>query len=238
MYYKSQNSRNYCSKPIRTFNINAHFIAPNPPTSFNPQSICPCIDPSTYVGPFSSVIGDVTIGNNVFVAPNVSIRADEGTPFFIGSNTNIQDGVILHGLAHGRVRQDGKLYSIYIGEKVSCAHGCIIHGPCKLENNVFVGFHAIVFNAIVGEGSYISLNALVTGGIKIGRNRFVPAGAIIDTQAKANVLGPVPGDVVEFAEEVQHVNQEFPCSYAFQFGATRCSCGLACDPNTIREILD
>ncbi|GAA3325448.1 hypothetical protein GCM10020331_057390 [Ectobacillus funiculus] len=34
------------------------------------------------------------ITDNVYVAPNVSIRADEGTPFYIGSNTNLQDGVI------------------------------------------------------------------------------------------------------------------------------------------------
>ncbi len=232
------NLNDFSGRPIRTFNINAHFIASNPPTSFNPRSIYPRIHKTAFVGPFSSIIGDVSIGENVFIAPNVSIRADEGTPFHIGSNTNIQDGVILHGLEHGRVLHNGKEYSIYIANEVSCAHGCIIHGPCKLENRVFVGFHAIVLNAIVGEGSYISINALVTGGIRIAPNRFVPPGAIIETQEQADALGPVPADQEEFAEEVQHINQQFPPAYSLHFGSTRCSCGLACDCHTVKAILE
>jgi carbonic anhydrase/acetyltransferase-like protein (isoleucine patch superfamily) len=220
-------------RPAGPLNLFAHFIGPNPKTSFNPKSVMPSVDPTSFVGPFSVIIGDVTIGRNVFIAPNVSIRADEGTPFHIGSNTNIQDGVILHGLKDGRVIVNDRKFSIYIGEKVSCTHGCIIHGPCKLGNNVFVGFHAIILNAIIGEGSYISTNALVTGGVRLAPNRFVPAGAIIDTQAKADGLGPVPENDKEFALEVQHVNQEFPSAYSLMFGSVRCSCGLACDAGSV-----
>ena len=238
MYFSLERKKDVSGECIRTFNLNAHFIAPNPPTSFNPRSIWPRLHPTAYVGPFSSVIGDVRIGENVFIAPNVSIRADEGTPFYIDSNTNIQDGVILHGLEHGRVLFNGQGYSIYIGKEVSCTHGCIIHGPCKLGDRVFVGFHAIVLNAIVGEGSYISTNALVTGGIRIAQNRYVPAGAIIETQDQANALGSVPESQEEFAQEVQHVNQQFPRAYSFLFGKTKCSCGLACDCHSIHAILD
>lgn len=233
--------QNFCcsrEKANATFNINAHFIGPNPPTTFNPESVSPSLDPSVYVGSFSSIIGDVTIGENGFIAPNVSIRADEGFPFYIGSDANIQDGVILHGLEHGRVIHRGKRYSIYIGNQVSCTHGCIIHGPCKIGDRSFVGFHAIVLNAIIENGCYISTNALITGGIRIKSERFVPAGAIIDTQEKADALGPVPKDPAEFALEVQHVNQEFPNAYSLLFGPTRCSCGLACDPKTIHDVLE
>lgn len=220
-------------EPSKTFNINAHFIAPNPPTSFAPKSVPPTVDPTAYVGPFSSIIGDVTVGENVFIAPNVSIRADEGTPFYIGPGTNLQDGVILHGLAEGKVTHDNRKYSIYIGSHVTCAHGCMIHGPCKLGSHTFVGFNSIVFNAIVSPGCYISINALVTGGIKIAANRYVPAGSVIDTQAKADRLGPVPESDRDFAKEVLHINGEFPGAYALLFGSTRCSCGLACDPSTL-----
>ncbi len=238
MNLKSCNPCGRSCERAQTFNINAHFIAPNPPTSFHRKSVSPSVDSTAYIGPFSSVIGDVIIKENVFIAPNVSIRADEGTPFFIDANTNIQDGVILHGLLQGRVIHCGKKYSIYIGKYVSCAHGCIIHGPCKIENYVFVGFHSVVLNAIIEEGCYISHNVLVTGGVRIQSNRFIPAGALIDTQEKADALGPVPGSQAEFAKEVQNVNQEFPNSYSLQFGAIRCSCGLACDPETIQDVLD
>jgi carbonic anhydrase/acetyltransferase-like protein (isoleucine patch superfamily) len=160
---------------------------------------------------------------------NVSIRADEGTPYYIGSNTNIQDGVILHGLVDRRIQIGGKSYSVFIGKEVSVAHVALIHGPCYIADNIFVGFNAIVYNAIVGKGSFISFNAVVTNGVQIPPNRFIPPGANIDTQEKADALLPVPKDSKEFARGVQRVNQKFPASYHFLFGNNRCSCGIAFD---------
>jgi carbonic anhydrase/acetyltransferase-like protein (isoleucine patch superfamily) len=216
----SHNSSDCCFEP---------FISPNPITSFNPVSHYPIIDKTSFISQFSSVIGDVTIRNNVYVAPNVSVRADEGTPFYVGSNTNLQDGVILHGLLNRKIKVKDKSYSIFIGKEVTIAHRALIHGPCFIGDKVFVGFNAIVYNAIVGKGSFISYNAVVTNGVRIPPNRFVPPGAHIDTQAKADALSPVPEDSTEFAFEVQRVNQEFPASYHVLFGKNRCSCGFAFD---------
>lgn len=205
------------------------FISPNPVTSFNPVPHVPKIDKSSFISPFSSVIGDVAIRNNVYVAPNVSVRADEGTPFYVGSNTNLQDGVILHGLLNRKVTVGEKSYSIFIGNKVTIAHRALVHGPCYIGNNVFVGFNSIVYNAIVGKDSFISYNAVVTNGVRVPANRFVPPGAHIDSQEKADALPPVPKDSQEFAYEVQKVNQAFPASYHLLFGKNRCSCGFAYD---------
>lgn len=216
----SSHNHSHCFEP---------FISPNPITSFNPVQRYPKIDETVFVSQFSSVIGDVTIKNNVYVAPNVSIRADEGTPFYIGSNTNIQDGVILHGLLDRRISVGSKGYSIFIGNQVTIAHGALVHGPCFIADKVFVGFNAIVYNAIVGKGSFISYNAVVTNGVRIPPNRFVPPGANIDSQEKANALSRVPEDSKEFAREVQRVNQEFPASYHLLFGENRCSCGISYD---------
>ncbi|MED1229738.1 carbonate dehydratase [Bacillus nakamurai] len=159
------------------------------------------------------------IKDNGYVAPNVTIRADEGTPFYIGSNTNLQDGVILHGLLKQFVSIDGKAYSIYIGNNVCIGHDALIHGPCYIGNNTFVGFKAIVFNAIVGNGSFVSYNAVITNGVRIATNRFVPPGADIDTQEKANKLRRVTEEEREFIREVQRVNQEFPASYKALFSS-------------------
>lgn len=191
------------------------------------MSVCA---PQRLCGAFSSVIGDVTVKENVFIAPLVSVRADEGTPFLIGRDSNLQDGVILHGLEHGSVTVRGREYSIFIGSRVSCAHGSIIHGPCMLGDDVFIGFSAIVFGAVVGAGSYISAGALVTGGVTLAEKRFVAPGMIVDTQPEADALPCAPKDLSEFAAEVIHVNTEFPRAYSLMFGPTRCSCGLACDP--------
>ncbi len=220
-------------KPIGPTNLYTYFIGENPITSFNPVSRYPQISESTFIGPFSSVIGDVIIKDNVFVAANVVLRADEGTPFYIGYNSNIQDGVIFHGLRDVKYSVNGTGYSIYIGNKVSITHGALIHGPAIVGNNTFVGFNSIVFNAIVEDNCYIDTGAIVTGGIRIAENRYVPIGAIIDTQAKADGLLEVPKEKSGFSGKVIKVNVELSEAYDLKFGDTRCSCGLSCNHNTL-----
>ena len=72
--------------------------------------------------------------------------------------------------------------------------------------------------AIVEKGAFISYDAVVTNGVRIVAHRFVPPGANIDTQEKADSLSRVPKDSEEFAIEVQRVNQEFPASYHLLLG--------------------
>lgn len=216
-------------------NLFARFIASNPRTSFTPTAATPKIDATAFVGPFATVIGDVRIGRNVFIGPTAVVRADEGTPFFIGDNTNLQDGVILHGLLDEKVKVDGLRFSIYVGAGVTCAHGALVHGPVAVGDHCFIGFNAIVFDAILETGVYVSTAAVVTGGVRVAAGRFVPPSAVIDTQAKADALARVPVDREEFAREVQRVNREFPGSYALHFGSVRCSCGIACDRKSGRR---
>ena len=44
------------------------------------------------------VNGSVTIGEMIFVARGASIYGDEGQPIFVGDYSNVQDGVVIHGL--------------------------------------------------------------------------------------------------------------------------------------------
>ncbi|WP_236692782.1 hypothetical protein [Aneurinibacillus tyrosinisolvens] len=102
--------------PRGPFNLFVRFISPNPKTTFNPKKHFPKISKTAFVSPFSSVIGNVIIKENVYIAPTTSIRADEGTPFFIGSNTNIQDGVI---------REFPPSYHLLFGKhRCSCGIAC------------------------------------------------------------------------------------------------------------------
>lgn len=219
---------NYSGSQNGPYNIYSYYVGYNPPTSVNPYPKFPRIHNKAFLSPFTFVVGDVTIGSNTYVGPFVSIRADEGTPFYIGSNSNLQDGVILHGLKNRYIEKDTNKYSIYIGNKVSCAHGSLIHGPCRIDDGVFVGFKAIIYNAMIGEGSFIASGAVVTNGVTLKPNSFVPPGASIDTQEKADKLALAPQTEEEFAKEVQRVNQEFPAAYSLYFGKNKCSCGLAC----------
>lgn len=212
----------------RPLNLYSYFLGYSPPTSVNPYPKFPTIHQQAYLSPFTYVVGDVTIHSQTYVGPFVSIRADEGTPFYIGRASNLQDGVVLHGLKNKYVQKNNKQYSVYIGNRVSIAHGALIHGPCAIEDDVFVGFKSIVYNATIAKGSFISTGAVVTNEVVLRPNSFVPPDAYIDTQAKADSLSSVPQTEEEFAKQVQRVNEEFPAAYSLFFGKNKCTCGLTC----------
>jgi carbonic anhydrase/acetyltransferase-like protein (isoleucine patch superfamily) len=180
------------------------------------EPIEPRIAQSSHISQTAVVIGDVDIGENVYVAPAVSIRGDEGAPIFVGNETNVQDGVIMHALLHQHVRVDGRDYAIYIGDKVCCAHGAIIHGPCFVGHNTFIGFNAVIFKAEVGMDCAVLHNAVVTGGVKIPDGRMVPIAQVVDTQEKADALPPITDDLRSLKEEVVEVNIEFARGYREQ----------------------
>jgi carbonic anhydrase len=230
------NYKNANVNPTAPTNEYSYLITSNPPTSFNPISVYPTIDKTAFIGAFSSIIGDVRIGKEVFVSCSVTIRADEGTPFYIGDRSNIQDGVTFHGLKEKKFTVNKKQYSIYIGNEVSIAHGALIHGPCIVGNNTFVGFNAIIFNSIVEDGCYIDLGAIITNGVRIPANSYVPVGAVIDTQAKANALIRISEADENFAKNVIKTNIELSQAYSLKFGDIKCSCGICCDSSTFKNL--
>lgn len=193
-------------------------IMPNPHTSFTPQRFIPNVMSGSAIHPQASVIGNVVISPKVNVAPFASIRGDEGTPIFIGQGTNVQDGVIIHGLKDGKVLHNNAEYSVYIGENTSLAHQAQIHGPAKLGNNVFAGMQSFVFKSEIGDNVVIEPAAKVIG-VKVASNRYVPAGEIIKTQEQADKLPIIDENYSnkELNHEVVEVNKEFANSYPINY---------------------
>ena len=71
---------------------------------------------TSYVHGRAVVIGRVVTGEHVHIAAGASVRADEGSPFFLGSNTNVQDGVVIHALKDRRVLVGGEEWAVYVGK--------------------------------------------------------------------------------------------------------------------------
>ncbi len=161
---------------------------------------------SAYVHPNASLIGRIVLGKRVHVAAEASIRADEGTPFYIGDDTNVQDGVVIHALKKKWVRVSEQQWAVYVGKNVSLAHQALIHGPCFVGDNSFVGFKAVVHDSIVGKGCYIGIGAVVVG-VEIPDEKYIPHGAIIDSQEKVRLLGKVTAMHQHFNEDVVEVNK-------------------------------
>lgn len=128
------------------------------------EGTAPIISPSAFVHASAVVIGRVTLGDEVSVWPNTTLRGDEGR-IEIGDQSNIQDGTTVH--------MTGGLSETFVGARVTVGHNCILHG-CRIEDEVLIGMGAIVMdNVVVGSGSLIGAGTLVTA------NRVIPPGSLV-----------------------------------------------------------
>lgn len=126
--------------------------------------------PSCRLSPFATIVGDVTLGDEVSVFAGAHIRGD-AAPIAIGARTNIQENCSLH-VSGGT--------PLTIGEGVTVGHGAIVHG-CTIADHVLVGMGSIVMDdAEIGEYSLVGAGALVTE-----RKKFPPRSLIIGSPARA-----------------------------------------------------
>jgi carbonic anhydrase len=199
-------------------------IMANAVTPWNPEPTEPVIDPTAFVHPQASVIGNVTIGANVMISPMASVRSDEGMPIFVGDNSNIQDGVVLHALEtideegepveKNLVEVGGEKYAVYVGENVSLAHQSQIHGPAYVGNGTFIGMQALVFKAKVGDNCVLEPKSAAIG-VTIPDGRYISAGTVITSQAEADKLPNVTDDYAyrHTNEAVVYVNTHLAEGY-------------------------
>ena len=59
------------------------------------DGVRPQVDPSSFVHPTASVIGDVEIGKHCYIGPHASQRGDFGR-IVLEDGVNVQDGCIAH----------------------------------------------------------------------------------------------------------------------------------------------
>lgn len=143
----------------------------------------PDIDHSVFIAPNACVIGDVTIKANTSIWFNAVLRADE-VSIQIGSCTNIQDGVIIHGDTE---------QNVVIGNNVTIGHGAIIHG-CVIEEGALIGMGAVVLDgAVIESGALVAAGAVVSPGKRVSANTLwagVPAKQIreLDSESVASLL--------------------------------------------------
>lgn len=170
----------------------------------NPNGQFPKVSNKAWIFDTALIIGNVIIEENVFVGPNTVIRADEpGSSVTIQRNCNVQDNVVIHSLSNSEVK---------IGNNTSLAHGCIVHGPCKIGENCFVGFGAVVFDCDLGEDTLV-LHRAVVRGVEILPHKVVPDGTVITDQKNASLLEDITTNFAEFKKSVVRGNLELVNGY-------------------------
>lgn len=151
----------------------------------------PQVDSLANVHPLAQVVGDVHVQGNAAIALGVSVRADQGANFWIGSGSILQEGVAIYGLSQGKVLgEDQAPYTIWLGEQVVLTHKVLIQGPAYLGSGCFVGFRSTLFNARLGQGCVVMMHALVQD-VEIPPGKFVASGSVITRQEQADRLPDV-----------------------------------------------
>lgn len=130
------------------------------------RGIEPKFGKNCFLAENATIVGEVTIGDDCSIWFNAVVRGDVNS-IVIGDQTNIQDGVVIHGT----YQKAGTV----IGSKVSIGHNAIVHG-CTIEDRVLIGMGAIVMDhAVVKSGSVIAAGAVVLSGTII-ESGFIYAG--------------------------------------------------------------
>lgn len=158
--------------------------------------ISPEVKATAQVHERAVVRGNVYLGERVMVAPGASLRGEQDRLVWVSREVQIQDGVVVHGVDTGHHQElmtepvvivNGHYYGVYIGEGVALAHQCQVGGPASVGAGTYVGMQSLIYRATVGKNCVIEPKALVMG-VNIADDRYVPAGALITTQAAAEDL--------------------------------------------------
>ncbi|MFC7878814.1 gamma carbonic anhydrase family protein [Isoptericola sp. NPDC057391] len=117
----------------------------------------PDIDPTAWVAPTATIVGNVRIGARASVFYGAVLRGDMDA-IVLGEGSNIQDNCVVH--------TDTGVPAT-IGAGVGVGHGAIIHGATVGDGSL-VGMGATLLNnAVVGEGAFVAAGALVREGQEI-----------------------------------------------------------------------
>jgi carbonic anhydrase/acetyltransferase-like protein (isoleucine patch superfamily) len=130
------------------------------------QGKIPVISEDVWVDPTAVVIGDVEIGSGSSIWPLVVVRGDIHQ-IKIGTNTNIQDGSVVH-VTHDSSFNPGGFPPI-LGDNITVGHKVMLHG-CTIGDNCLIGMGAVVMDGAVIESQVV-----------LGAGSLVPGGKVLES---------------------------------------------------------
>ena len=117
----------------------------------------PKIHPTAFVAPTAAIMGDVTVGEDASIWYHTVLRGDMA-PIVIGSQSNIQDGTIVHVDAG---------VPCTVGERVAVGHRVILHG-CIVGDDCLIAMGSVLLNGVtIGSGSVVAAGAVVPEGMQV-----------------------------------------------------------------------
>jgi phenylacetic acid degradation protein/carnitine operon protein CaiE len=138
------------------------------------EGFIPVVKSSSFIHPEASVIGDVIIGENVYVGPGAAIRGDWGR-IIIEDGCNVQENCVIH-MFPGT--------TVYLKKGAHIGHGAIIHG------------------GTIGENSLIGMNAVIMDDVEIGQESIIGALCFVPAKMKIPPRSLVVGNPAKIIKEV------------------------------------
>lgn len=136
----------------------------------------PTVDPSAFIAPTASLVGDVVVEANASVWYGAVVRGDY-SQVIIREGANVQDGAVIHG-------PPGE--PTVIGSGSTVAHNCVVHGAVLEEECL------IANGAIVLDGARVGARCLVAAGSVVSSGMDVPPGMLVagvPAQVKREIAG-------------------------------------------------
>lgn len=140
--------------------------------SFN--GFIPVVKTSSFIHPQASVIGDVIIGENVYIGPGAAIRGDWGR-IIIEDGCNVQENCVIH-MFPGT--------TVYLKKAAHIGHGAIIHG------------------GTIGENCLIGMNSVIMDDVEIGKESIIGALCFVPSKMNIPSRSLVVGNPAKIIKEV------------------------------------
>jgi len=153
----------------------------------------PVIKESSFIHPLAYVIGNVIIGENVYVGPGAAIRGDWGQ-IVIEDGCNVQENCTIHMFP-------GTVTILKKGAHIG--HGAIIHGG-RIGENCLIGMNSVIMDDVIIEKESI-----------IGALSFVPAKMNIPSRSlvvgnPAKIIKQVSDEMIEWKTKGTALYQSLP----------------------------
>jgi phenylacetic acid degradation protein len=155
------------------------------------DGVVPVVDPTSYVHPTATLIGDVIVEADCYLGPSASLRGDFGR-IVVRRGSNVQDACVVHAFPGSEA---------VLEEESHVGHGAILHG-CRIGSGVLVGMNAVVMDgADIGAGSLIGASAFVRAGTVVP-----PASLVVGNPAR--VVGPLDDETLAWKARGVRVYQD------------------------------
>ncbi len=157
----------------------------------------PVIGRNAYIFENATIIGDIHIGDNVWIGPGAVLRGDYGT-IYVGSYSAIEDNCVIHARPGEKT---------IIGEYVTIGHLSVIHTG-------IIGDYAVIgMNSTVSDFANVGEWAAIGEGAVVKNNSTIPPKSIA-VGVPAKVVGVISENYMELWKKYKENYNSFCSRYS------------------------